>query len=189
MKKQLLVGILSIGVVGLLMGAGTFAYFTSGETVTGNTFTAGTLVVDFNPVGTTLPLTLGPAEPGVWSEQYQVNVYNRMASTMKAKYKITAAKESQTASGFWSLINVRVRHTFAGTPDPANWPIIYEGALKDMEINSLTDVIGDGGIDININHVFYYEFQLDPSAGDTYQGASCTFDLVLYATQFSNPGW
>ena len=97
MKKQLLIGILSIGVVGLLMGAGTFAYFTSGETVTGNTFTAGTLVVDFNPVGTTLPLTLGPAEPGVWSEQYQVNVYNRMASTMKAKYKRVLLKLSGEA--------------------------------------------------------------------------------------------
>ena len=59
MKKRLLVSFLIIGVVSSMMGAGTFAYFTSGETVTGNTFSAGTLVVDFNPSGgTTLPISI-----------------------------------------------------------------------------------------------------------------------------------
>lgn len=41
--KRILVGLMTIALVCLLIGAGTFAYFNDTETSTGNTFTAGTL--------------------------------------------------------------------------------------------------------------------------------------------------
>jgi len=41
--KRILTAIVLIGIVAMLAGAGTFAYFSDTETSTGNTFTAGTL--------------------------------------------------------------------------------------------------------------------------------------------------
>jgi spore coat-associated protein N len=43
MKRKILLSIIIIGVVGALIGAGVFAYFSDTESSTGNTFTAGTL--------------------------------------------------------------------------------------------------------------------------------------------------
>jgi len=46
MKRKVLLSIIIIGVVGALIGAGVFAYFSDTETSTGNTFTAGTMNLD-----------------------------------------------------------------------------------------------------------------------------------------------
>ncbi len=43
MQTKLLMSLIAIGVAGLMMGAGTFAYFSNAATSTQNTFTAGTL--------------------------------------------------------------------------------------------------------------------------------------------------
>jgi predicted ribosomally synthesized peptide with SipW-like signal peptide len=43
MRKKILLSIIIIGVIGVLIGTGVFAYFSDTETSTGNTFTAGTL--------------------------------------------------------------------------------------------------------------------------------------------------
>jgi len=48
MKKKMLVSLLLIGLVAALVAGGTFAYFTSVVTNTGNTFTAGTLDIKTN---------------------------------------------------------------------------------------------------------------------------------------------
>ncbi len=43
MKKQLILGIMSVGIALTLLGSGTFSYFSDTETSIGNTFTAGDL--------------------------------------------------------------------------------------------------------------------------------------------------
>jgi len=43
MKKKILASIMVIGILALAMGYGTYSYFSSTKTSTGNTFTAGTL--------------------------------------------------------------------------------------------------------------------------------------------------
>ncbi len=104
------------------------------------------------------------------------------------KYRITEAFTSQSVGGLYQLLNVRVRHTFCGTPTPSGWPIVYNGALQGFDVNSIDDAISDT-LGINITHCYYFEFQLDDSAGNAYQNQTVAFDLVFDATQPQNPGW
>ena len=46
MKKKILFSLMTIALVGALVGAGVYAYFSDTETSTGNVFTAGTLNLD-----------------------------------------------------------------------------------------------------------------------------------------------
>jgi predicted ribosomally synthesized peptide with SipW-like signal peptide len=70
--KGVLMGVLAIGLVAILLGVGTVAYFSDTETSSGNTFTAGTLDLavkgpndaDFQNPNTSPDFQLGPLAPG-----------------------------------------------------------------------------------------------------------------------------
>ncbi len=64
MKKKILFSIMTIALVGALVGGGIYAYFSDAETSTGNTFTAGTLnlkVGDADP--TTVSIAVADLKP------------------------------------------------------------------------------------------------------------------------------
>jgi hypothetical protein len=177
----LLTGIMAFGLIG------SAAWFTDQDTVP---VTGTTGQIDFKASGTdSAGITLTNLLPGEWSGLYQVNVYNQVPSTTTAvKYRITDAFTAQSIGGLYQLINVTVRHTFCGTPNPATWPSVYSGPVENLDVNSIDDAISDT-LGLNDTHCYYYQFQLDETAGNAFQNQTVSFDLVFDATQPSNPGW
>jgi hypothetical protein len=188
--KKIFFSFLVIGLVGVIAFGATRAYFTAGDEVLGNTIAAGQLDLDL----------LGAVSQGVhiedlmpskteWTAPMQLGIYNTALSTSEVKYKFHSEFDSESVPSFYDLLRVRVRH-FHANGDPLTWPIVYEGPLKDMVIiSNETPGIISPTLDTNTTHKYYLEFRLASSAGNEYQGASATFDIVAISTQPENPGW
>jgi predicted ribosomally synthesized peptide with SipW-like signal peptide len=195
--KKILMSILTIAIVSVVAVGFTKAYFTDTQAVTDNTLTAGKVNIDVRP-GTPMNILLdttqsfkGGLVPGQYDPTlFEVNVYNQGwgVSTIPVKYRFTTEFVSQSVGGYWDLLWVKVHHTYAGTPNPASWPVVYEGLLKNLNLNSVDNAIADF-IDPNITHVYYFEYGLDSTTGNIYQGANAKFNLRVDATQSTNPGW
>lgn len=175
----------------------TQAYFTDTDTLGVNTLTAGKVDIDLRGDGIhsilldTTQSFEGGLAPGIYGPGlFHLEIYNQGwgVSTLPVKYRMTSAFVSESKSGYWDLIWVKVRHTYAGTANPAGWPVVYEGLLKNLSLNSVDNAIADY-LDPNITHVFYIEYGLDSTAGNQYQGANAQYNLIVDATQVNNPGW
>ncbi len=196
--KKILLSLLMIATVAVGAIGATQAYFTDREVLGTNTMAAGKVDIDLQGADSVHEVLLnttqsfkGGLAPGQFSSDiFHMEVYNQGwgVSTLPVKYRITSQYLSQSVGGYWDLLWVRVRHTFAGTANPSAWPVIYQGLLKDLDINSVDHAIADY-LDPNITHVFYFEYGLDSSAGNAYQGANATFNILVDATQSTNPGW
>jgi predicted ribosomally synthesized peptide with SipW-like signal peptide len=192
--KKFLLSILTIALVTTVTFGVTRAYFTDRATVNDNTFTAGKLDFTLNGDMTeTQSVTLANMEPGVWSEPYKMKVYNQNSpvSTMDIKYKISAVGQSESVGGFYNKLNTKFVHGFCdgSYPGDVNPTNTYQGALSGLNWDSISSSIGGGKLSPNNTHCFAVYFQLDPSAGNVYQGASAVADIVVDGTQFINPGW
>jgi predicted ribosomally synthesized peptide with SipW-like signal peptide len=63
--KRILMSLMTIALVGALVGGGVYAYFSDTETSTGNTFTAGTLDLNLDGGNTNVvKFTVGNVKPG-----------------------------------------------------------------------------------------------------------------------------
>lgn len=174
--------VLAFGVVG------SAAWFTDQDTlpVTGTTGRIEFEVGGPNHAGLTLTNLL----PGVFTPQYVIDAYNTALSTTPVKYRITDLVGTESITGLYDQVWVRVRHTHCGTPLPATWPVVYEGLLKNLEITSTaTPGIISTTLGINITHCFFFDFALVTTAGNTFQNQTTAFQLVFDATQPQNPGW
>ncbi len=179
-----LVGIMTYGAVG------SAAWFSDSDQ-TPVTATAGTLSVHLTGADHT-SITVGPMEPGVWSGVYDIDVTNdnAPASTMDAKYKFTSAN---LTGGLDDLLWVRMTHTnCVNGADRSTWPIVY-GPVKVSALNFRSTathpnpIVNGGILPVWYSHCYGFEFLLDKSADNTYQGMTETFDLVMYATQVAAP--
>ncbi len=177
-----------IALVAVLAIGATGAYFTDQETVAGNTFTAGQVDIDIRGACST-PQNFTNMAPGVWTAPCHYEIYN-LANSLPVKYRFYNSKVSESVAGYYNKLNVIVRHTHAGTANPGSWPIVYQGQLKNLLVDSTTTSgIISTSLGTNITHVYYMEFQLDPSTGNAYQAATATADFIFDATQTNNPGW
>lgn len=179
------------GLVALVLAFGVIgsaAWFTGQDTIP-VTGTTGKIVFQTNGPHTA-GITLSNLLPGAWTSQYSIDVYNTAGSTTAVKYRITDAFGSESVGGLYDKVNVRVRHTFCGTvsPAPAAWPVVYSGSIASLDLNSVDNAIADA-LGVNITHCYFFDFQLDPTAGNAFQNQTTTFDLVFDATQPENPGW
>ncbi len=171
----------------LAFGAiGSAAWFTGQDTIP-VTGTTGKIVFQTNGPNTA-GITLSNLLPGAWTPQYYVEVYNTAGSTTAVKYRITDAFKTESVAGLFDKVNVRVRHTFCGTGTPGAWPVVYVGPIGGLAVNSVDNAISDT-LDVNISHCYWFDFQLDSTAGNAFQNKTTTFDLVFDATQPENPGW
>ncbi len=165
---------------------GTSAWFTS-QATDPVTATAGKLHVSFNGADAT-SITISNMAPGEWTNPYEVFVYNSAPGTLPLKYRLTSAFTGGDAAMF-NKLNVRVHHTYCGTANPGSWPVVWgDGALNALDVrsNSSAGIIANP-LDVNITHCFYYQFMLDTSAGNDYQGDSATFNLVVDGAQPADP--
>lgn len=78
MKRKILFSLMTIALVGALVGAGVFAYFSDVEMSEDNTFTAGTLDLKVNTENpwTSTAITAGPMEPGAAASTVDLTVEN-----------------------------------------------------------------------------------------------------------------
>ncbi len=195
--KKILISLFVIGVVSAVTVGATSAYFTDQAVVESNTFAAGALDFTLNGDMTeSVSLTLSDLEPGGdWSGPYKMKIYNKNtpSSTVDMKYRFYDDKESESVSGFYNKLNVKVNHgncmTGANLEDISPIQNTYTGKLKNLNWDSTTDSIGGGKLSPNITHCFALYFQLDSSAGNEFQGANAVADIVVDGTQFINPGW
>ncbi|AKB17786.1 TasA family protein [Methanosarcina sp. WWM596] len=74
-NKKILLSVLTIGVLAVVAGAGTWAWFTDSGTSTDNTFTAGTLELKVGTGTTIAPFSFTNIAPG-FNENSVVNVEN-----------------------------------------------------------------------------------------------------------------
>ena len=167
---------------------GSAAWFTSQATDPVTT-TAGYLHVSFNGADAA-SITISNMAPGEWTGPYEVNVYNSAPGTLPLKYRITSAFTGGDGNMF-NLLNVRVRHTYCGSPNPGSWPVVWGAAglsALDVRSNTTPGIIANP-LGVNITHCFFYEFQLDPSAGNSFQGDSATFNIVVNGAQPADPSF
>lgn len=197
--KRAIISLFSILLVaGLAVGI-TRAYFTEQEKIDENQLYAGKVNIDLRGGGAagmkvlldTTQYFKGGLVPGLYDPAlFEVDVYNQGhgVSTIPVKYRFTSQFVSESVGGYWDLLWVKVHHYYAGTADPAGWPVVYTGLLKNLSVNSIDHAIADY-LDPNITHVYYFEYGLDSTAGNVYQGANAQFNIVVDATQWNNPGW
>lgn len=181
-KKKLLIFlpifviILSIIIVSGATGASS--WFFDQDTSEGNTINAGT--VDPEIQGT--PFTISNAKPGIWSDPSEtITFFNN--STLTIKYRISAERISESVGGFYDLINMKVERK-----EGNSWNEYYNGKVKGLSIGS-----GECGAMSSVtsgnSHEWRVYLQVDESAGNSYQEANCSFNLVFESTQDNNPGW
>ena len=189
--KNIIKSLVVVVAVAAVAGTATYSYFTDKAVVDNNTFSAGKLDFTLNGDMTeTKSLNLSGMEPGTWYGPYSMKVYNKNTptSTMPMKYRFYDKKESESVAGFYNKLNAKVEHghCVAGGISPTTYS--WTGKLKDMYFDSTTSAIS-AYLGVNITHCFELSFQLDPSAGNAYQGASAVADVVVDGTQTTNPGW
>lgn len=186
MRKRLTlllaVVVLAVGAIGVV---GSAAWFTDTDTVPA-TATAGTLDID---ALTPASITLSDLEPGGAGVTVPVTFWNKSSSTMEAKYRIRAVK-TDGPGALWNKLNVELQGVFCGTTNPVNGAPEFDGALKDLLVESP----GNAGLQYqtlppNTSACFELTFELDETAGNGAQGATVEFDVVIDATQTGNPGW
>ena len=190
--KKLFFSLFVVGLVSVMAFGATRAYFTAEESVMGNTIAAGRLDLDLREeVSHGITLTGLMPSQDQWTNPMKLEVYNTSLSSEPVKYRFYSELDTESEASFYDKLRVIVRHDHATeTHDPFDWPIVYEGPLKDMMIvsNETSGIISET-LGVNDTHVYYLQFRLASTAGNEYQGASATFDIHAEATQEENPGW
>lgn len=186
---RILKSLMVIGIVTTIAVGATGAYFSDTVTVPQNTFASGELNLTVSPQSA--GVTVANAAPGQWFSSAKFLVYNQSTFNEALKWRVSSHLDSQTLSGFYGQLNVSVWAKGLGydqtpktAPDGSTIEAqnVWNGKLKDLEhqFNNMPQ---------NWSANLWFFVQLDPSAGNQYQGQSATFDLIFDATQASNPGW
>lgn len=173
----ILVGVMAFGVVG------SAAWFTDQDSIDDNSIGAGVLSIDVrSEEGVTQPFTIGNLPPGGdWTGPYPFGIYND--GTLNALYDIGVADVVQSVAGFKNKVNVKLISYFGGGfADTCTGSAAYEGPLPGLSATTSDHVFGDPLL-VNWTHPWKICFAVDSSAGNSYQGAWVTFDLVVDAYQ------
>ncbi len=144
---------------------------------------AGDLVVQYAacPGGPGLPVNVENMAPGAWHDGACVTVSNEGESTLQYRLQTVATSPWESVSGFFDTLSTRVRA--AGSPpaaDPLTWGVIYEDSLRNLWFGST--------LEPGASHHYYLEFQVDGGAGNAYQAAQATCDILFDASWANPPG-
>lgn len=112
----------------------TSAYFSSKATVTGNTFSTGTLEVRVNSEPSVVGASFSSMAPGqiVTSPKYSINNYGQPwfsgSSTLSAKkLHLTIVNPNDSGSGLWDVVRLKIE---VSRDSGATWHTAYEGGIK-----------------------------------------------------------
>lgn len=173
MKRIVLSLVTVLGVVAMVAG-GAQSVFSANANIPGNVVTAGTLTLlahnysGNKPIGTTAEFLV----PGAWTAEGRAELYN----TGNVPAKVYMYVDGVTG-GACDKTNLEVFTGYAGGDEHAR-VVLY---------NSLANITGAGNrvevtgyppfatLGPNWSQVIWQKAQLDASAGDSYQGLSCSW--------------
>lgn len=169
-----------------LAGAGTFGFFSSTQTSPGNSFTAGTLVINVERAGTFF-ITAGDMQPGD-SLNRTIAISRDPTSSLNMNYTVEL---SSAAGALCDSLDAVVTRTDDGQADNGG-AVILAGAVVSAAGDTLTSFaatpVNLGSLNHNPeNQDDVYQFQVtfrDTGAPQNLlQGASCTVGYTWNATQ------
>ncbi len=162
---------------------GSAAWFSDSDHVA-VTATSGNIDVQAHPTS----FTVSNLMPGVWSGPYEFEVYNTALSTVPVKYRVTDEFVSESQTGFYNKIRVRVNQIYCGGSEIT--PSIQEAALTSLSFtNTQNPGPFAGGLPINYTACYNVYFELASNTTNAYENQTANFNLHVDATQVENPGW
>ena len=181
MNKKILVSLIIIGVLGLAIGWGTYAYFSDTETSEGNTFTAGTLDLKVDGKDDPLPVyfELSDVKPG---DSGSKDIVLKNDGTLDGKAYIhfknvvdspgTTPEPEPTPDNGELSQNLWIKVSVDSTT-------IVEGFLSNIKSNSYELGIIAGGSSLTVT----IEWSIGSGVGDVIQGDIVTFDIEFSLEQ------
>jgi len=215
MNKKILMSIMTIGLVAMLAGTGLYAWFTDVETSTGNTFTAGTLNLDGTDMASFTFGTIGNMAPGDITGWANITVKSGGSLNAATFGRFTLAGDTGLSYALniydYKVLYFNADTTPAArwaTNDPYYGTTINEDCFIAAGVDALWTAVGgstnlnawvngDGALDIpgaswdmeglkpNEYYVLSVRFQMDPAAGNNYQGTTVTVGYEVVATQIN----
>ena len=201
MKKKILISVITIAVVGTLIGGGIYAYFSDVETSTGNTFTAGTLdlEVDTENPWTSTPITVPGMEPGATASPVDITCENVGTLTGDLYMKLTGVTDTGGTINEPECVAEGGTWTSPSGPCTGNTPVddistkitlsckVDASAVTGLDGVLLSAVPGTwtlikddlGGSSITLS----LGGSLDSGTTNEYQGDVSTFTIELYLAQ------
>lgn len=174
MKKKIALSFLVMALMMALVGGATFAWFTDSETVTGNSFATGTLVVGLD---NTSPLAGSNLAPGS-SISKSGSIQN--TGSLDAYYRVTLTSTNDpTLKGMAGTLSDKIQCTVVlnnGTP--------YTTTLK----NVLGKTIFVGTINASNTIPYNVTLSMPNTVGNEAQGLTWSGSLELESTQVVNQG-
>ena len=114
--------------------------------------------------------------PGQWTEPVKMEVYRRNVF-LAVKQEFLSDPLFESNPGIIKNLNVRIIQGKMDKPMPFyELPVVYEGNLANMQ----AEVPGRGIkalLGLDKMQIFYIQFQLDPGAGNDYQGEKAGFTV------------
>jgi len=189
MNNQILLGLVTIGLVASVIGVGTYAYFSDTETSTGNTMTAGTLDLQVY-VGTTW--VSNPGIPALVTILDMKPSYDKWSSPIYLKVVDNPAKLWMRITNVICETN-GVTEPEGATGDSTNWlPNVTDFQIEVNDVAGTTVNMNAnigvwfplktttvGGEEVKVEQYFH----MVSTAGNEYQSDQCTFTEEFLAQQ------
>lgn len=202
--KRILISLMTIAVVGALIGGGIYAYFSDTESSTGNTFTAGTLdlQVDSENPWTSTGVTVSNMEPGVAATDVDLicenvgtltgDLYMRITSVTDSGGTETYACGAPISGNVSSEPECAAEIAITNRVDDISTQITLNCEVDGSPVAGLDGVLlsavpatwtliqddmSAGSITLSIGGT------LDANAANEYQGDESTFTIELYLAQ------
>jgi predicted ribosomally synthesized peptide with SipW-like signal peptide len=189
-RSRRLRAVLSLGVVAVALVAGTYAYWTDDVTITGTSFTAGTLDLQVNGsdayTTTTLGMSSTPMVPGNTSAEV-LTVKNN--GTVPLKYTITGGLGGTDAAAFSTAAAIKLTIVSGGTRTGTGNAATCTGGTTIFGPTALTNVtstaiIGTrrGPLAAAGTEALCFQITFDAAAPSTLQGKTATATFTATGT-------
>ena len=177
LKRIAISGGTIVGTLALVAGV-SGALFTDTDTIPGNSIAVGTVDITVHNFSGNKPINTDNMAPGDWTPDGRAEVYN--VGTLPVKIYMHVANKS---GGACPKTNLKLSTGHAGPNETER--VIYNGSLNALNgAGNRVEVTGSppfATLLANWSQVVHQEAQLDLSAGNAYQGTTCTWDEVFTA--------
>lgn len=183
-RRAGLLGLLALGLIAgsLSAGALSLALFTSTAAVSGNAFTAGTIVIGATPA--TAALSAANLMPGD-TVNGSVTVANN--GTSQLRYAMSSVSTNTDTKGLRDQLTLTVKS--AGTSCAVfDGTTLYTGPLNGAAFgsNAAGAQAGDRTLNAAANEVLCFRATLPTATGNAFQGATTTATFTFDAEQTAN---
>ncbi|AKB21134.1 TasA family protein [Methanosarcina sp. WH1] len=180
-NKKILLSVLTIGVLAVVAGAGTWAAFSDTETSENNTFTAGTLDLKVGGVDDPdVPFVVEDVFPGATGS---ADIVLSNAGTMPGALSVKIVNIIGEGGDFPEPESV-VDPSNAYNLDDVLTVSISDGTnTVSGKLSELTTAQSLGVLDVGTGKTFTVTYSVDSSAGNEIQGDKVTFDVEVSLNQ------